>query len=101
VILPHERQSASSTTVWIVWWEEPDRSWEAICLSEAECDREYSARSNDSRLGSWGKVGRLGPQTLLAWLEGHSSNDSCAESVREVLRRAASDSSGPVIVRTW
>ena len=93
------------TPVWVVWWEDPDRSWESLCLSEAEADREFALRSADSTM-SWGKAGRRVCQSLAAWLAGHSAGASPEVEVleaaaKEVLRRTAANEAGPVTVRTW
>lgn len=107
VLEPADRERAASAPVWIVWWEDPDRSWEAICLSAAEAEREYGARSADHVLRHWGKVGRGEQTTLLDWLEGHlrvvprPSAADFTQPAQEVLRRLAGGEPGPVIVRTW
>ena len=104
---PAERERAASAPVWIVWWEEPERSWEAICLSAAEAEQEYGARSADHVLRHWGKVGRGEQTTLRGWLEGHlrvvpqASAADFIQPAREVLRRLAAGEPGPVLVRTW
>ena len=94
------------TPVWVVWWEDPDRSWESVCLSEAEADREFAARSSDSQLASWGKVGRRDSQSLASWVEGHVAGDSARASefgdhANEILGRIAAGEPGPVTIRTW
>jgi len=42
-----EEETAGLTPVWVVWWEDPDKSWESLCLSLAESDREVEARHAD------------------------------------------------------
>ena len=102
-----EAESAAVTFVWVVWWEEPDKSWESICLSLAECEREYDARQSDHLIKHWGKAGKHDRQSLLEWLENHlrgaSSNsvDDFINPVKEILRRVLAGESGPVTIRTW
>jgi hypothetical protein len=106
-LTPTEAASAAATPVWIVWWEDPDRSWEAICLSPEECEREYEARRSDALIEHWGKVGKRDSLTLLAWLEGHRQHSSpveireLADRVREVLRKVLAGEAGPVVWRAW
>ena len=97
---------AELTPVWVVWWEDPERSWESVCLSEEEADREFAARSADSLLASWGKVGRRDRQSLAAWIGGHVAvaRDRAEEfraHANEILRRVSAGESGPVTIRTW
>jgi hypothetical protein len=33
-----EAEIAAVTFVWVVWWEDPDKSWESICMSSEECE---------------------------------------------------------------
>jgi hypothetical protein len=104
---PNEAKSAAATSVWIVSWEDPDRSWESICLSLPECETEYAARQADHVLQHWGKVGKREPQPLSEWLQGHlraadaSSAHALIQHAKEALRRIAAGEAGPVIVRTW
>jgi hypothetical protein len=102
-----EIEAAGATPVWVVWWEEPERSWESICLSPEESQREYDARQADHLIKHWGKVGKSDRQSLLEWLEGHlrtaspgSANDF-VNPVKEILKRVSARESGPVVVRTW
>lgn len=111
VLNARELETARATAVWVVWWEDPERSWESICLSAAESEREYAIREADHLLKSWGKVGKRDRQTLLEWLDGHlradpGSAETFVKPAKEILRRvAAGDLSageqGPVILRTW
>jgi hypothetical protein len=107
LLSPDELRRAADARVWIVWWEEPEKSWEAICLGAAEADRLFAARESDPTLRSWGKVGRRDPQSLLQWLEGHlqavhaSSAGDYADAAREVLGRLAADRPGPLVLRSW
>lgn len=107
LLTPAEVEIVSVTPVWIVWWEEPERSWEAICLSEVEADTEFAARQLDHVIQRWGKAGRHGKQTLLEWFEGHlrvihpSGADDYTGTVRVVLKRLAAGQPGPITVRTW
>lgn len=102
-----EAERARVTPVWVVWWEEPDKSWESICMSLAEFEQEFEARREDHVLKHWGKVGKMEPQSLLQWLEGHlraapeSSANDFVNPAKEVLRRVSVGGSGPVIVSTW
>jgi hypothetical protein len=102
-----ESQAAGATPVWVVWWEEPEKSWEALCLSPAEAEQEFAAREADHVLKHWGKVGKRDRQSLLEWLAGHlngappSSADDYLRPAKEVLRRVSVSETGPVIVRTW
>ena len=102
-----ETETAGATPVWVVWWEEPDKSWELLCLTLAESETEYAARQADHLIQHWGTVGKREQQSLLAWLENHLRGDpsSCTDdfvnAAKEILRRAAAGESGPVIVRTW
>lgn len=103
-----EAEFAAAIPVWVVWWEDPERSWEAICLSQAEAEKEYESRQADHLLKSWGKVGRSGQQSLLQWLEGHlgaaapgGGADEFVNPAKEVLRRISAGETGSVILRTW
>jgi hypothetical protein len=102
-----EARIASTTPVWIVWWEEPEKSWEAICVSESEADRLFAARASDPVLQRWGKTGRRDRQSLLEWLSGHlrtvhaSSAGDYTEAAREVMKRRSEAGSEPVTIRTW
>ncbi len=102
-----EAQTAAVTPVWVVWWEEPDRSWESICMSLAECETEYETRQANHLIKHWGKVGKSDRQSLLEWFESHlrvvppSCADDFINPVKEILRRVSVSESGPVIVRTW
>ncbi len=102
-----ETETAGATPVWVVSWEEPERSWESICLSPAESEREYEARQADHLIKHWGKVGKIDQQSLLEWLEGHLRSTSSGSAsdfvnpVKEILRRVLARESGPVVVRTW
>jgi hypothetical protein len=100
-------KSAAAASVWVVWWELPDKSWQAICLSQAESEKEYETRQSDHLLELWGKVGKNDPQTLLDWLENHlrTAHPVCADDfinpAKEVLRRLSAGEPGPVVVSTW
>jgi hypothetical protein len=102
-----EVEVARVTPVWVVWWEDPDRSWESICMNLAEFEKEYEARQADHVIKHWGKVGKRDRQSLLEWLECHLRvvPASCANDfvnpAKEILRRVSVSGSGPVIVRTW
>ena len=102
-----ETESAAVTSVWVVWWEEPDKSWESICLSLAECEREYDTRQSDHLIKHWGKSGKHDRQSLLEWLENHlrGATSDCMDDfinpVKEILRRVSAGESGPVTIRTW
>jgi hypothetical protein len=102
-----EIETAGATPVWVVWWEEPERSWESICLSPAECESEYETRQTDPLIKHWGKVGKRDRQSLLEWLEGHlrsaspGSESDFVNPVKEILRRVSRREPGPVVVRTW
>ena len=107
LLSPDELRRAAETPVWILWWEDPERSWEAICLSESEAGKEFAARESDALLQSWGKAGKHDRQTLLEWFEGHlrvvhpSSADGSTAALREVLRKHAAGEAEPVTLRTW
>jgi hypothetical protein len=102
-----ERKAAGATAVWVVWWEDPEKSWESLCLSAAEAEREYAVRTADHLIEHWGKVGKREKQTLLAWLDGHlrsapgNSAEEFVKPAREFLRKVSAGEAGPVIVRTW
>jgi hypothetical protein len=102
-----ETQTARMTPVWVVWWEDPDRSWEALCLSFAECETEYALRHADPLVQHWGKVGKSGQQTLFAWLESHlqvnpsGGAEDYVNPAKEFLRRVAAGEPGPVLLRAW
>ena len=102
-----ETEAARATPVWVVWWEEPDRSWESICMSAAECEKEYAARQADHLIRHWGKVGKRDRQSLLEWLEGHlraapaSGANDFVDPAKEFLRRVSAGGSGAVVVRNW
>jgi hypothetical protein len=107
VLTAVETQTAGVTPVWVVWWEDPDRSWEALCLSLAECETEYALRQADPLIQQWGRVGKSEQQTLLAWLDGHlhvipsGGTEDFVNPAKEFLRRVAAGESGPVHLRTW
>ncbi len=102
-----EAETAAMTFVWIVWWEDPDRSWESICLTPEECEKEYEARRADHLIAHWGKVGKRDRQSLLEWIERHvpgisiSGADDFIKTAKEILRRLAAGESVPIIVRAW
>lgn len=107
LLAPAELQAAAETSVWVVWWEEPEKSWESVCLSPAEAEREYEARQNNSAIQNWGKAGKSDRQTLLEWFEGHlrvvhpSSTDQYAKTAKEAIRKVSAGEAGPVTLRTW
>ncbi|HAV23800.1 MAG: hypothetical protein A3H45_01610 [Ignavibacteria bacterium RIFCSPLOWO2_02_FULL_55_14] len=103
--LPAEdRRRSAGVQVWIVSWELPDKSWEAVCLSEEMAAAECQRRKNDSLVTSWGSVQCQGPMTLEAWYDGHTRhNSSDASTYVQALQDVLSPDSerSPVIVRTW
>jgi len=76
-------------------------------MSLAEFEKEYEARREDHGLKHWGKVGKMEPQSLLQWLEGHlravseGGANNFVDPAKEILRRVSVGGSGPVIVSTW
>lgn len=102
-----EAQAAAETSVWVVWWEDPEKSWESISLSQADAEREYEARQADYTIKHWCKVGKSDRQSLLEWLEGHlrvvhaANTGDYSGALKEVLRRVSAGEPGSVIVRTW
>lgn len=105
LLTPEERRAASQMPVWVVWWELPDRSWEALCRSEQEAQAESKRRNDDHVVRTWGRCGISEPQMLLEWFERQVAAAGTADdhlaALRELLRRAAEDEPGAVIVRTW
>lgn len=92
--------------VWVVSWELPDKSWEAICLSEATADSMLREKEADSLIAKWGNAKRLGPSSLLEWYSSHvhpSSTDvqACADVVTQVLKQSEESTQEPVVLRTW
>lgn len=105
-LTPAERARAETIPVWIVWWELPDKSWEAVCLSEEEAEGELRRRQEDHLIKSWGNAGKSPQQSLLQWLESNTragrsvDTGTYTDAAREVLQRIEAGVPGPIIVRT-
>ena len=106
-LTPEEKSRAAQLKVWPVWWQLPDKDWEALCLCADDAERLFAARQDDLLLKTWGRVGKREPQALLAWLEANARAASGAgledghRAARELLRRSETTEKEPLTLRTW
>lgn len=106
-LTPDEKARAAQLPVWLVWWQLPDKDWEALCLSSEVAEQLFRAKQDDHLLKTWGKIAKREPQTLLAWLEAATRGahpytlEDPHRTVREVLRRSDASARQPVIIKTW
>lgn len=104
LLSPETRAAARQVYVWVISWELPDKSWEAVCSSEEIASAEFRTRKEDSLVSSWGSVQRHSPVTLEAWYDGHTEHNAFdasmyATAVQTLLSPDAGGTS--VVVRTW
>ena len=105
-LTPEEQARAAAVQIWMVYWQLPDKDWDAFCLSAEDAQRLFELKDADSLIRSWGHAGLRDPQTLLAWYEGRiewpgsirEENDH--RIAREILRRADAGQREPVVIKT-
>lgn len=106
-LTPDEETRAGALSIWPIWWELPDKSWEALCLDANDANRLLALQQDDHRLKSWGKTGKGERRTLLEWHQGVTRGKKPSDigdqhrTVREVLRRADAGEREPLVIRTW
>ncbi len=99
--------AAEQTTVWIVDWELPDKSWEALCVSPDAAQRLWEEKRNDHVITSWGAATLRGEKVLFQWFVEQIQSSHPAEYdkfvtvVDNVLRERSAPAPQPVVVRTW
>lgn len=107
LLTPDERARAAALSVWTVWWELPDKSWEAFCLDAGDAEKLLALKRDDHLVKSWGKAGMGARRTLLEWHDaatrGKKPPDGGDErrTAREILRRAGAGERVPLVIRGW